>query len=127
MIVEIAFPIPQKQILQEVTRVPTYGYQCTECKHQFQVFQSMKDDPVSICPECTGAVKRLLYPVGVVFKGSGWYINDSRKPEASPEGATKPAETSTTETKSTETKSETKTETTSTPATPVSPTPATKS
>jgi predicted nucleic acid-binding Zn ribbon protein len=41
----------------------------------------MKDDPVATCPECAGSVKRLLYPVGVVFKGSGWYINDSRKPE----------------------------------------------
>ena len=45
----------------------------------------MKDDPISICPDCEGSVKRLLYPVGIVFKGSGWYINDSRKPEA-PEG-----------------------------------------
>lgn len=41
----------------------------------------MKDAPIAICPECEGPVIRLLYPVGVVFKGSGWYINDSRKPE----------------------------------------------
>lgn len=62
--------------------MPTYGYRCTDCKHEFSVFQAMKDDPISICPECSGAVKRLLYPVGVVFKGSGWYITDSRKAEA---------------------------------------------
>ncbi len=43
----------------------------------------MKDDPVKICPECGGDVKRLLYPVGIVFKGSGWYVNDSRKPDTS--------------------------------------------
>lgn len=43
----------------------------------------MKDDPIKTCPECSGAVKRLLYPVGIVFKGSGWYINDSRKPDTS--------------------------------------------
>ena len=61
--------------------MPTYGYQCNDCKHEFSVFQPMKDDPIAICPECTGSVKRLLYPVGIVFKGSGWYINDSRKPE----------------------------------------------
>jgi len=61
--------------------MPTYGYQCTQCKHEFQAFQAMKDAPISECPECDGAVKRLLYPVGVVFKGSGWYINDSRKSE----------------------------------------------
>ena len=63
--------------------MPTYGYQCIDCKHEFSVFQAMKDDPISLCPECSGPVKRLLYPVGVVFKGSGWYINDSRKPDTS--------------------------------------------
>jgi putative FmdB family regulatory protein len=91
--------------------VPNYGYRCAECKHEFTVFQSMKDDPVKICPECSGEVRRLMYPVGVVFKGSGWYINDSRKPEPSESGE-KPADK--TETKadtaaatSGETKSET--------------------
>lgn len=63
--------------------MPTYGYQCNKCKHEFSVFQSMKDDAISTCPECAGTVKRLLYPVGIVFKGSGWYINDSRKPDKS--------------------------------------------
>lgn len=81
--------------------MPTYGYQCTQCQHKFDVFQKMSDDPLSVCPECSGAVKRLFYPVGVVFKGSGWYINDSRKPEKNSDGdSAKP-----------ETKSETKTET----------------
>jgi putative FmdB family regulatory protein len=61
--------------------LPTYGYQCTECKYEFSVFQNMKDDPIAVCPQCSGKVKRLLYPVGIVFKGSGWYINDSRAPE----------------------------------------------
>ncbi len=86
----------------------------------------MKDDPISNCPECKGSVKRLLYPVGVVFKGSGWYVNDSRAPEKS-EGGEKSPETpavadpkkepgseSKTEVK-TETKTETKKETASTP------------
>ena len=45
-----------------------------------------------VCPECEGRVKRLMYPVGIVFKGSGWYINDSRKPDKSEEGDKKPAE-----------------------------------
>jgi putative FmdB family regulatory protein len=61
--------------------LPTYGYQCTECKYEFSVFQSMKDDPIAVCTQCGGKVKRLLYPVGIVFKGTGWYINDSRPPE----------------------------------------------
>ncbi|HZT41879.1 MAG TPA: FmdB family zinc ribbon protein [Chthonomonadaceae bacterium] len=63
--------------------MPTYGYQCEKCGHQFQVFQKMSDTPVSACPECRGKVKRLLYPVGVVFKGTGWHITDYRKPEKS--------------------------------------------
>lgn len=58
--------------------MPTYGYQCTRCDHQFDVFQRMSDAPITTCPECEGQVKRLLYPVGIVFKGSGWYITDSR-------------------------------------------------
>ena len=47
----------------------------------------MKDDPIALCPECQGAVKRLLYPVGIVFKGSGWYVNDSRAPEKAEGGS----------------------------------------
>ena len=76
--------------------MPTYGYQCNDCKHEFSVFQAMKDDPIAICPECAGTVKRLLYPVGVVFKGSGWYINDSRKPEKA-EGSGEKTDTGKTE------------------------------
>jgi predicted nucleic acid-binding Zn ribbon protein len=65
----------------------------------------MKDDPISVCPACSGAVKRLLYPVGVVFKGSGWYITDSRKPETTAESSDpKPADTKPVETKAAETK-----------------------
>src|SRR5579862_7873432 len=80
--------------------LPTYGYQCTQCSHEFSVFQNMKDDPVRVCPECAGSVKRLLYPVGVVFKGSGWYVNDSRKPD--------PAESKAEKSESSESKAESK-------------------
>ena len=69
----------------------------------------MKDDPIALCPECKGTVKRLLYPVGVVFKGSGWYVNDSRAPEKS-EGGEKASETTTAADPKKETGSETKTE-----------------
>ena len=84
----------------------------------------MKDDPVRICPECGSEVKRLMYPVGIVFKGSGWYVNDSRKPDKSAdsesgkakesEGAKSEASDSKTDSKSekpADTKSETKTDT----------------
>ena len=53
----------------------------------------MKEDPVATCPECGSPVKRLLYPVGVVFKGSGWYINDSRKPDTSDTASAKSVST----------------------------------
>jgi putative FmdB family regulatory protein len=71
--------------------VPTYGYRCSQCKHEFSIFQSMRDEAIKVCPECAGEVKRLMYPVGVVFKGSGWYVNDSRKPDPS-EAGEKPAD-----------------------------------
>jgi putative FmdB family regulatory protein len=58
--------------------MPTYVYRCDACGHQFELFQRMSDDPVDTCPECESKVRRVIHPVGVVFKGSGWYINDSR-------------------------------------------------
>lgn len=58
--------------------MPTYVYRCDSCQHQFELFQRMSDDPIDTCPECQAKVRRVIHPVGVVFKGSGWYINDSR-------------------------------------------------
>ena len=58
--------------------MPTYVYRCDACSHQFELFQRMSDDPLDTCPECEGSVRQVIHPVGVVFKGSGWYINDSR-------------------------------------------------
>lgn len=59
--------------------MPTYVYACDTCGAQFERFQSFKDEPLRICPSCAGAVRRVFQPVGIVFKGSGWYITDSRK------------------------------------------------
>ena len=56
--------------------MPTYGYECTSCKGQFEVFQKMTDAPLAIHEECGGELRRLLYPVGIVFKGPGFYVND---------------------------------------------------
>ncbi|MEJ7794867.1 MAG: FmdB family zinc ribbon protein [Nocardioides sp.] len=58
--------------------MPTYQYACTECSHSFEQFQSFSDDALTECPECTGRVRKLFNAVGVVFKGSGFYRNDSR-------------------------------------------------
>jgi len=63
--------------------MPTYQYQCRDCGHGFEQFQKFSDDPLSVCPACEGRVQRVIQNVGVVFKGSGWYINDSRKPAGS--------------------------------------------
>jgi putative FmdB family regulatory protein len=59
--------------------MPTYVYACDTCGSQFEQFQSFKDEPLRTCPSCAGAVRRVFQPVGIVFKGSGWYITDSRK------------------------------------------------
>jgi putative FmdB family regulatory protein len=56
--------------------MPTYVYQCKKCEHQFEVLQRITEDPIKECPECKGEVTRLLFPVGIVFKGSGFHIND---------------------------------------------------
>jgi putative FmdB family regulatory protein len=77
--------------------MPTYHYQCRDCGHSFDQFQKFSEDPLTVCPSCGGTVHRVIQNVGVVFKGSGWYINDSRKPpESSSDGSaqkdsTKPA------------------------------------
>lgn len=60
--------------------MPTYGYQCTACNHTFEVFQKITDDPITECEKCKGKVRKVLYPVGIVFKGSGFHINDYAKP-----------------------------------------------
>ncbi|MCL2007742.1 MAG: zinc ribbon domain-containing protein [Treponema sp.] len=57
--------------------MPTYGYECKACKHSFDVFQSMKDDPMKICPECGKELRRLINGGnGIIFKGNGFYITD---------------------------------------------------
>ena len=58
--------------------MPTYQYACTECGHAFDQFQSFSDDALTECPECSGRLRKLFNAVGVVFKGSGFYRNDSR-------------------------------------------------
>jgi putative FmdB family regulatory protein len=58
--------------------VPTYQYACTECDHFFEQFQSFSDDALTVCPECSGKLRKVFNAVGVVFKGSGFYRTDSR-------------------------------------------------
>lgn len=58
--------------------LPIYEYECVECKHRFERYQSFSEPPVAACPDCGSAVRKVLQAVGIVFKGSGWYKNDSR-------------------------------------------------
>ncbi|MCL5105435.1 MAG: zinc ribbon domain-containing protein [Armatimonadetes bacterium] len=56
--------------------MPTYAYRCKKCEHEFETIQRMSEEPLKECPECKGEIIRLLFPVGIVFKGSGFHIND---------------------------------------------------
>lgn len=56
--------------------MPTYGYECLSCDNQFETFQSIKDDPLKTCEACGGTLRKRVYPVGISFKGSGFYVND---------------------------------------------------
>lgn len=67
--------------------MPTYAYACTQCGHQFDVVQSFSDDSLTTCPECSGALRKQYNAVGVVFKGGGFYRNDSRASATSSESS----------------------------------------
>jgi putative FmdB family regulatory protein len=59
--------------------VPTYEYECRQCGHRFEVFQSIKDAPLAACERCGGEVRRLISGgAGLLFKGSGFYLTDYR-------------------------------------------------
>ena len=84
--------------------MPVYGYRCSR-GHHFEVHQRITEAPLGQCPECGAPVTRVFYPVGIIFKGGGFYKTDSRG--AGSDGSTTPTESPKTETK-TETKSDTK-------------------
>lgn len=63
--------------------MPTYEYRCKTCGHHLEVVQSFKDDPLTVCPECQGELKKVFSPIGIAFKGSGFYRNDSRSTSSS--------------------------------------------
>ncbi|MEU8668948.1 FmdB family zinc ribbon protein [Streptomyces anulatus] len=58
--------------------MPTYQYQCTECGEGLEAVQKFTDDALTVCPSCDGRLKKVFSAVGIVFKGSGFYRNDSR-------------------------------------------------
>lgn len=77
--------------------MPTYDYKCLKCNKKFEIFQSMKDEPIKKCTDCNGELKRLIGTgAGTIFKGTGFYHTDyknSSKPSDSKESTkTKPSE-----------------------------------
>ncbi|MBD0746458.1 FmdB family zinc ribbon protein [Streptomyces sp. CBMA152] len=95
--------------------MPTYQYQCTECGEGLEAVQKFTDDALTVCPNCDGRLKKVFSAVGIVFKGSGFYRNDSRgasssstpasssaaKPSTSSSSDSKPAASSSTPSSST--------------------------
>ena len=79
--------------------MPTYQYTCTECGEPLETVQKFSDEPLTVCPACGGRLRKVFSPVGIVFKGSGFYRTDSRKSATAAAPATKdkdkaPAESS---------------------------------
>ena len=62
--------------------MPIYEYECDGCGYRFERHQSIASEPVKRCPCCGGAVRRVIYPVGIIFKGPGFYITDHPRPLA---------------------------------------------
>ena len=67
--------------------MPTYQYACTACGEQLEMVQKFSDDPLTVCPACSGRLRKVFSPVGIVFKGSGFYRTDSRSSKGLLNGA----------------------------------------
>ncbi|MFG3004026.1 FmdB family zinc ribbon protein [Streptomyces calvus] len=76
--------------------MPTYQYQCTECGEGLEAVQKFTDDALTECPQCKGRLKKVFSAVGIVFKGSGFYRNDSRGSSSSSSPAAKSSGSSST-------------------------------
>ncbi|MEX5302104.1 FmdB family zinc ribbon protein [Kocuria sabuli] len=63
--------------------MPVYAYACKDCGHAFDIRQSFSENALTVCPECAGDLRKKFNTVGVVFKGSGFYRNDSRSDSTS--------------------------------------------
>ena len=59
--------------------MPTYDYKCDSCGHAFEAFQSMNDAPLTSCEKCGKPVRKVFGGAGIIFKGSGFYVNDYKK------------------------------------------------
>src|SRR3981081_4417712 len=87
---------------QELRSVPTYTYTCTACNDVIEKRQSFSDARLTTCEQCGGTLRKIIHPVGIVFKGSGWYITDSRSSKSSTNGPASTDSSSSKESSSTE-------------------------
>ncbi|MEV6179741.1 FmdB family zinc ribbon protein [Streptomyces sp. NPDC052016] len=87
--------------------MPTYQYQCTECGEGLEAVQKFTDDALTECPNCNGRLKKVFSAVGIVFKGSGFYRNDSRGSSSSSSSASS-SKSSTSSTSTSSSSSDTK-------------------
>src|ERR1700687_5956693 len=74
-------------LLTGARTVPTYTYTCTSCNDVVEKRQSFTDPPLTTCEQCGGTLRKIIHPVGIVFKGSGWYSTDSRASTSSKSGS----------------------------------------
>ncbi len=100
--------------------MPTYQYACTACDERLEAVQSFSDAPLTACPACGGALRKVFSAVGVVFKGPGFYKTDSRAK------STSSSESSSTSTESKPAASDAKPASTPAASTPAAPAPASK-
>lgn len=63
--------------------MPTYEYACRDCGDHLEIVQSFKDEPLSVCGTCGGTLRKVFSPAGIIFKGSGFYVTDTRKEASS--------------------------------------------
>jgi putative FmdB family regulatory protein len=71
--------------------MPVYEYRCRTCGHQFEIQQSISDDALTECTECRGELRKVFSPVGITFKGSGFYKTDSRSGSSASSGGSSSA------------------------------------
>lgn len=80
--------------------MPTYEYQCKDCGERLEVFQKFSDKPLSVHPECGGALQKVFHASGIVFKGSGYYVTDSRSGSSRSSSSSKSSSNNKSESKS---------------------------
>ena len=80
--------------------MPTYDYQCGSCDYRFELKQSFNSEPIAECPQCRKSAARQFHAVPIVFKGSGWYVNDYGKSGAKSDSPSEPKDSSETTSKS---------------------------